>query len=385
MIRKTLVLIHILVVPFLVASCGHKRPAGEDKGGDTLLFRYARNITVVKYPHGRYKVDMADPWNAGKTLRSYILQDKRETEAATARQSSANATVVAIPLSRCVVATSVHSELFRTLGRENAVAGVCDASYVKSPWLQRRLRANLTADCGNSMSPNVEKIVDLQPDALFLSPMQNSGGYGKAEHAGAPVVELADYMEPTALGRAEWIRFYALLLGCPELGDSLFAETERNYNSLKYKAAQAKSKPTVIMDKTEGGIWYLPGGQSTIGQMLRDAGMAYAFAGEKSSGSIQRQFEAMLDSYGSSDLWLMRYFKPGNTPLTLRELASENQGYSRFKAFRNRAVYGCNTATTSFFEETPFRPDMLLRDFIIIAHPGIKGLGEARYFTRLNP
>lgn len=385
MIRKTLVLIHILVVPFLVASCGHGRSADEDKGGDTLLFRYARNITVIKYPHGRYKVDMADPWNAGKTLRSYILQDKREAQAATTQQPSANATVVAIPLSRCVVATSVHSELFRTLGCENAVAGICDAAYVKSPWLQRRLHAKLTADCGNSMSPNVEKIVDLQPDALFLSPMQNSGGYGKAEHAGAPVVELADYMEPTALGRAEWIRFYAMLLGCPELGDSLFAETERNYRLLQSKAAGAKSKPTVIMDKTESGIWYLPGGQSTIGQMLRDAGMAYVFAGEKSSGSIQRPFETMLDSYASSDLWLMRYFKPGNSALTLSELASENQGYSRFKAFRNHTVYGCNTATTSFFEETPFSPDLLLRDFIIIAHPEIKGLGEARYFTRLNP
>lgn len=350
-----------------------------------MLFKYARNITVIKYPNGRYKVNMADPWNTGKTLRSYILQNKREASPTAEQETSANATVVSVPLSRCVVATSVHSELFRALGRENAVVGVCDAAYVKSPWLQRRLLEKITSDCGNSMSPNVEKIIDLQPDALFLSPMQNSGGYGKAEHAGAPVVELADYMEPTALGRAEWIRFYALLLGCPELGDSLFAETERNYNSIKSKAAETTSKPTVIMDKTQGGIWYLPGGQSTIGQMLRDAGMAYVFADEKSSGSIQRPFETMLDSYGSSALWLMRYYKPGNAPLTLRELASENRGYSRFKAFKSHAVYGCNTASMAFFEETPFRPDLLLRDFIIIAHPEIKGLGEAKYFTRLNP
>ncbi len=235
------------------------------------------------------------------------------------------------------------------------------------------------------MSPGVEKIIEVQPDAVFLSPMQNTGGYGKVENIGVPIVELADYMEPTALGRAEWVKFYAILLGCPELGNRLFAETERNYNLLKGKAAETKSRPMVIMDKTEGGIWYLPGGQSTIGQMLRDAGMKYVYANEKSPGSIQKSFETMLDSYGSSDLWLMRYFKPGDKPLTLHELAAENNGYTRFKAFRNRSVYGCNTASTAFFEETPFRPDLLLRDFIIIAHPEIKGIGKLRYFTKLEP
>ena len=71
-------------------------------------------------------------------------------------------------------------------------------------------------------------------------------------------------------------------------------------------------------------------------------------------------------------------------PMSLKELATENKGYTMFKAYRRSMVYGCNTATYSFFEDTPFRPDLLLKDIIIIAHPEIKGLGETRYFKKLK-
>ena len=29
------------------------------------------------------------------------------------------------------------------------------------------------------MNPDIEKIIDLHPDAIMLSPFENSGGYGK--------------------------------------------------------------------------------------------------------------------------------------------------------------------------------------------------------------
>ena len=40
-------------------------------------------------------------------------------------------------------------------------------------------------------------------------------------------------METSALGRAEWMRFYGLLFGEAQKADSLFAEVEKNYNELK--------------------------------------------------------------------------------------------------------------------------------------------------------
>ena len=46
-------------------------------------------------------------------------------------------------------------------------------------------------------------------------------------------------------------------------------------------------------------------------------------------------------------------------------------------------IYGCNTATSTFYEDTPFHPDLLLRDFITIAHPEL-GLGDPQYFIKVK-
>ena len=39
-------------------------------------------------------------------------------------------------------------------------------------------------DCGNGMNPDIEKIIDLRPDAIMLSPFENSGGYGRVSKSG---------------------------------------------------------------------------------------------------------------------------------------------------------------------------------------------------------
>ena len=66
------------------------------------------------------------------------------------------------------------------------------------------LRDGSVTDVGSSMSPDVEKVTLLGPDAILASPYQNSS-YGVIESLGIPIIECADYMESTPLGRAEWI------------------------------------------------------------------------------------------------------------------------------------------------------------------------------------
>lgn len=370
----------ILAIPFLFISCTANKSARGNEEGDSLLFRYAKNISVVLHKGGYYTVEIADPWNKGKVLHRYLLKKKGENVPADAKGT----TVVNIPLTKALVSTSVHCELANSLGYKDAVRGVCDAAYLKSGWITDGLKRGFIADCGNSMSPNIERIITLSPDAIFLSPMQNTGGYGKVESLGIPIIELADYMEPTALGRAEWVKFYALLFGDEKKGERMFDSMLRNYLALKKKVATTKSRPTAIMDKIESGMWYMPGGKSTISQLLSDAGIRYVYAADKSAGSIQKSFENVLTKYAGADLWLMRYYKTDGKRFTLRELSAENKGYSLFRAYKESRVFGCNTAVSDFFEQTPFRPDLLLRDFIIIAHPEAMKGEKTRYFERLK-
>ena len=137
------------------------------------------------------------------------------------------------------------------------------------------------------------------------------------------------------------------------------------------------TSPSILMDKQTGSVWYVPAGQSTIGGIIRDANIRYAWADNGEGGSLPLPFETILEKAGQADIWLFRYNAP--QPVSYASLLSENAAYSQFRAFQQHRCYGCNTATTTFYEDTPFHPNLLLRDFICIAHPEL-GLGEPRYF-----
>jgi iron complex transport system substrate-binding protein len=224
--------------------------------------------------------------------------------------------------------------------------------------------------------------MDVKPEVIMLSPFENSGGYGKTEEIGIPLIECAEYMETSPLARAEWMRFYGLLFGVGEKADILFQQVDSSYTALKQQAEKAGEGRSVIVDKVTGSVWYMPGGRSTIGQMLQDAGANYPWATDEQSGSLALPFEAVLEKGGEADVWILRY--NSDHDLQYDELLSEYHGYSHLKAFRQQEVYGCNVEQSLFYEETPFHPERLLTDFLQILHPEMTGLPALRYYKKVK-
>lgn len=368
--KKTLLLL-TLVMALLSCHDGNRRDKPD--GGDTLRLAYAENLSIVRHD-GYTVVELKNPWKAGTVLHRYVLADSAHA----ARLRRADATVVRVPLRRAVVFTTAHASLMAMLRQQGRLAGVCDARYMLLPWVQEGIRKGTIADCGNGMSPNVEQIVDMRPDAIFVSPFENSGGYGRLEETGTPLIETADYMETSALGRAEWMRFYGRLFGCGRQADSLFAVVEASYDKLKRQAARSQTRKTVIPDRKTGSVWYMPGGRSSVGRLYRDAGVGYAFAADSHSGSLALPFETVLDKAGDADTWILSY----NGTMTRRRLLAEFSGYAALKAFQTGEVYGVAVDRVPYFEEVSFRPDWLLRDYLVLFHPDLR-LGQARYFQKV--
>ena len=364
-------LISALFLAVLLSSCGGRTTASAD-GGDTVCFRYAKLLNLVRH-EGYTVATISHPWRQDAVLHQYVLVPADSTLPETLPEG----TIIRTPLRRSVVFTTVHCSLLSMLHREQHVAGVADLKYIKAPYVHDGVQKGRIMDCGDGMSPVIEKIIDLHPDALLLSPFENSGGYGQLEEIDIPIVECAEYMEPTPLGRAEWVRFYGMLFGCEHEADSLFAVVDSSYNTLKKLTANSQ-KTKANIDKITGSVWYVPGGRSTIGQMLADAGADYPWAQDEHSGSVALPFETVLERAGECDIWLLRY--SGQQPLTRRQLLSEHQGYHQFRAFNNRQVYGCNVEQSLFYEESPFRPDLLLSDFIRIMHPDALPHHVLRYY-----
>ena len=198
---------------------------------------------------------------------------------------------------------------------------------------------------------------------------------------GVPLVECADYMETSPLGRAEWIRFYGRLFGRAAEADSVFAQVERSYRALASKVAGAGHRPKVLSDLKSGSAWYVPAGRSTTGRIYADAGGDYVFAGLEGSGSVPMSFETVYGKARDADIWLIKYNAPVDK--TCDDLRRDYAPYAGFKAFQDRQIYGCNTAARPFYEETPFHPERLLADLVKMFHPELSGSRDMRYFRKL--
>ena len=378
--------IGVVILLTLLFSCTGGRGPSAQETGDTVSLKYATQLSIVR--HKDYtEVVVKNPWKEGKILHSYLLvPDSIDPQDIS---HSSLSTIVRTPLRRSVMFTTVHCAMLMSFGCEQSIAGVADLKYIKIPWIHEQVKAGRITDVGEGMSPVVEKIIDQRPDALFLSPFENSGGYGRLEEIGIPIIECAEYMEPSPLARAEWLRFYGMLFGCEARADSLFAVVDSSYCALKglasnHKAQSSKLKvqSTVLLDKVTGSVWYVPGGRSTIGQMIQDAGGNYPWADDDHSGSVSLPFEAVLEKAGEADVWLFRY--SSDHDITPNELLGEHHGYSQFRAFRSGEIYGCDVERSLFYEESPFRPDWLLGDYIHILHPDIPDLPPLRYYKKVK-
>lgn len=392
-----------LVVLLVVACQGGKTASGE--GGDTLQMKYAELLTIVKHNDGAYtEAIIENPWKKGTTLHKYILVPKgNEGDETVARlkddirenatlQMGSHCDIVRTPLESNVVFTAPHCQLMYELGCKNAITGVCDKDYINIPDIKERVKLSdgkastsdtdkVIIDCGSSMQPDIERIIALKPEGLFISPFENSGGYGKLDKLHIPIIETADYMETSPLGRAEWMKFYGLLFKSEERSDSLFSSIEKEYLALKAEAAKLPQGLSILTERKMGSVWYVPGGKSTMGILLKDANAKYIFADDTHSGSLAYGPERILSKGTQVDVWAFKYF--GGKALSKSDLLAEYEGYKVLKAFNSNSIYQVDTSTQPYFELTSFHPEILLREFIILAHPKATQFGKLRFYQHL--
>lgn len=392
-----------LVALLFVACQGGKTASGE--GGDTLQMKYAELLTIVKHNDGAYtEAIIENPWKKGTTLHKYILVPKgKEGDETVARlkddirenatlQMGSHCDIVRTPLESNVVFTAPHCQLMYELGCKNAITGVCDKDYINIPDIKERVKLSdgkastsdtdkVIIDCGSSMQPDIERIIALKPGGLFISPFENSGGYGKLDKLHIPIIETADYMETSPLGRAEWMKFYGLLFKSEERSDSLFSSIEKEYLALKAEAAKLPQGLSILTERKMGSVWYVPGGKSTMGILLKDANAKYIFADDTHSGSLAYGPERILSKGTQIDVWAFKYF--GGKALSKSDLLAEYEGYKALKTFNQNSIYQVDTSTQPYFELTSFHPEILLREFIILAHPKATQFGKLRFYQHL--
>ena len=370
---KILMLAALLV---LLASCKGQPADSPAAAYEADTIRHARNLRI-EYAGDYISVRIRDPWDTLRQRQHYVLVDRAKPLPAAL---PADGTVIRIPAQNMVIYSSVHAAIAEQLGVLDRVIGVCEPQYITSQEVRRRVDDGRIADTGPASSPNVEKIIDIGTELIIASPFENSG-YGAAEKIGIPIVEGADYMEHHPLGKAEWALFYGLLLGVRSRAEAVFAETERHYLELKQLAASVTERPTVVLERKYGSTWAVPAGESYIGVLHADAGADYVFRDIPGSNSIHLSFESVYERAADADCWFLKY--DARTPFTYAQLQQEYPPYARFRPWKERRIYACNTLATNYYDDITLHPDRILEDMIALYHPELLPGHVQRYYFPL--
>ncbi len=281
--------------------------------------------------------------------------------------------VISVPARRLATMSTSYLPFVERLGLLDRLVAVDDTTYVSNPAVLQLAADGRLQSIGYGAGVNVEVLLDLQPDLIMTygSGAPDYDAHPKLIEAGLPVALNAEWLENSPLARAEWGKFIALFFNREAAAGALFAGTAERYAALQRLAASAPDKPIVITGTPYEGVWYMPGGRSFAAQFLYDAGAAYPWADDQSTGSLPLDFESVFDTGAQAEVWLNLGFVT-----SLADLRAADPRFADFAAYRSGSVWN-NDARMSpgggndYYETAVAEPDVVLADLIAILHPGL--------------
>jgi len=370
----------LLILAFCFVACTNtskKQEKTVSACNSASEVHHAVGFSIKRFPDYTI-IEVCNPWNTVQIMEKYILVDRNKILPANLPEG----TIVKVPVQRVATCSSIFAGEYLKLGTINKIVAVSEPEYVDIPVIKDGLKNGQIADLGRTTALNTEKLFAAKTDILVISPFEESM-HDRLKKNGIIVVKDASYMEESPLGRSEWLKFEAAFLCKDSLANEIFSKIEKRYQELMKKANETKSRPTVFTEKKIGDSWFVPGGNSYMGNFMKDAGANYLWNHLKHSGSVPLQFETVFSKAVNAELWLIKY---NNTQfdLTYKQLEDEYNLYKNFAAFKNKRIFAVNSGTTPFYEEGPLEPDVVLSDLIYIFHPEVLPNYKPKYYQKIN-
>ena len=293
--------------------------------------------------------------------------------------------VIGLPIERLIVTSTTHIPALEALGALDKLIGFPDTKYISSLPARERIKKGGIRELGQNNKLNSEITIALQPELVVGFAIDNeNSSYGILEKANIPVVFNGDWVEQSPLGKAEWIKFFGVLLGKEKQADSIFNSIQKSYTEAKSLAAKAKVIPSVLSGALYKDVWYLPAGNSWAAQFIKDANGDYLYQNTDGTGSLSLGLESVLEGGSMADYWL----SPSQF-VSYQEMMDSNSHYQQFKAFQNKKVFTFANAKGPtggllYYELAPQRPDLVLKDMIKILHPELLPDYSPYFFTPLQ-
>ncbi|MGC8864774.1 MAG: ABC transporter substrate-binding protein [Bacteroidales bacterium] len=362
----------------LLNACGNKSPSDVDPNfiPDTAYSPQHARLFKVGTRDGHRAVIVLNPWDTNQVWGRYILASRKENY-----KVPKGYTLVYQPIRTLATTSSTLFSSLQSLGCMQRLTGVSDSAFIINPTVKKRIKKGLIVEIGQGDRIFNEQLIACDPDAAFFSLFPGTD-FERFRSVGIVALPLADYLESTPLGRAEWIRFIGIFLGKEHEADSIFKEIKTNYLRMKELALSINDKPSIIDGMLQGDTWYVSASQSYMAELYRDAGLNYVFSDKPGPGSIPVSFEEIVSRSSKAEYWRLLL---ANKNLNNRsDLLNLDPRYKLLPVFTNSKILYCNVSEVPLYEVGNARPDLVLSDLIHLTHPGLDSDYQP-YFYHLLP
>ncbi|MBF8149318.1 ABC transporter substrate-binding protein [Winogradskyella sp. F6397] len=364
----------------------------EDKNKPQELPPLEENVLALKYADGfkitqtnQYKtVEITKAWPKAEKTYRYLLLTKEQAARSTYNKADYDGVIIT-PITKSVVTSTTHIPALELLEVEKTLVGFPGVDYISSEKTRQRIDAGKVRALGKNEGINTEVLLELNPDVVVGFGVDGvNKTFEVIKKAGIPVIYNGDWVESSALAKAEWIKLFGVLFNKEKEADSIFNQIESDYLAAKAIAQNSEHVPTVFSGAMHEEVWYLPNGSSPEAQFLKDANLNYLWSDTTGNGSLALSFEVVLDKAQDTELWLSPSYYS-----SLEQLEKANSLYTNFEAFKNNNIYTFANTTGAtggvlYYELGTARPDLVLKDLIKIAHPELLGDYEPYFFEKLK-
>lgn len=358
------------ILPLMVALC-----IGCSSGEqfDSSLFtqqlytpQYASGFEIRATEDGKATLIVChNPWQGAADVTQYLIIDP---EGRFNTSHSHNLQRINGPAQRIVCMSSSYVAMLTAIGKSEYTVGVSGIDFVSDEYVTNN--RDKVRDVGYDNNIDYERLLALAPDIVLLYGVNAASAMEvKLQELGIPYIYIGEYVEPSPLGKAEWVVAIAEIAGCRDAGEKFFAEIPERYNHLKELAATATSKPKVMLNTPYADSWFMPSTQSYMARLIADASGDYLYKRDTDNTSATIDNEEAYLMAATADCWI----NVGQLR-TLEELCSRYPKLSNINCVRSGNIYNCTRRISpaggnDFWESGVIRPDIILSDLIKIFHP----------------
>lgn len=374
----------IIVVMSMLSSCKKevKKPHVNGVLANPKVL-YATGFAIEKVS-GYTVIKVSDPWPGATKIYTYAFIPKDKLPLITYPKDAYDA-IVPTPIHDFVSTSTTHIPAIEALDGLDKLIGFPNTEYISSMTARKLIKEKKIKELGKNENLNTEMVLEMTPSAVVGFGIDNANStYEILEKANIPVIFNGDWNEKTPLGKAEWIKFFGVLLNKEKEADSIFNQIATEYQKAKNLTKNIKQKPTILSGALYKDVWYMPAGQSWASQFLEDAGVDYLWKSSKGSGSLSLSLESVLEKGSQADFWI----SPSQFT-SYKEMEVSNSHYLEFNAFKAKKIYSfANTKGPTggllYYELAPQRPDLVLKDLVHIFHPELLPDHNPYFFTPLH-